>query len=213
MFETVNDLITHQRGQLQAWSNNANEIGGFIAGDIWDSLERELENLTTDGLYWDLAVVIQGTLLSALVMAFDDACEKWISKRIEALSDTMRAFAGSDWNFDTARSSLDTVRKGLRIRQRMAPKFEQLFDKARPGALRILSRALTDDLDYVLNDMEKDAEKDAARLCAVFYEARGSMTAEISQLGADLLRRAIHAYQDALTTMERTTASGRMNVA
>lgn len=210
MSDTVTPLIFQQRKQLEAWHAEAAETGCFVAGDVWDALERELDDLTGDGLIWDYADTLKSSLLITLVVGVDDACEKWISRRIETLSDAMQVEAGSVWNFDTARSSLDNLRKSLRIRHRMTPRFDQIFVKARPGVLSLISRALTDDISYVLKDMDKDAQKDGARLRAAFQDARTDITHEIAQLAADLLRRAIHAYQDALTDAESQLRTGQV---
>jgi hypothetical protein len=212
MPDTAIPLITQQRTQLEAWRAEAIETGGFIANDVCDGLERELEELTRDGLLWDFDDSLKSSLLMTLAMGVDDACETWITQRIETLSDAMQAVAGNNWNFNTARSSLDNLRKGLRIRQRMAPRFDQLFEKAKPGMLSLISRALTDDIDYVLNGMDKDADKDGARLRSVFQGARADISLEISQLAADLLRRAIHGYQVALADAENRLHTGRAMV-
>lgn len=209
MTETTDNLIAHQRAQLETWHNDAAEIGGFIADEVWDTLERQLEELTNDGLLWDCAEAIKGSLLMTLATGFDAACEKWITTRIETLSDAMQALVGPAWDFDTARSSLDNLRKSLRIRQRMAPRFDQLFEKAKPGVFRIINRVLSDDLDYVLNDMDKDAQTDAARLRSVVYTARGEVVSEIAVLAAELLRRAVHAYRSALAETEKQNAVDR----
>lgn len=156
MHDKVTPLICLQRKQLEAWRAEAAETGSFIADDVSDTLERELDELTSEGLIWDCADSLKSSLLLTLAMGVDDACEKWITHRIEILSEAMQATAGSVWHFDTARSSLDNLRKGLRIRQRMASRFDQIFERAKPNVLSLISRALTDDISYVLNDMDKD---------------------------------------------------------
>lgn len=198
MSEITDNLIAQQRAQLETWHTDATEIGNFIADEVWDTLERQLEDLTNDGLLWDCAEAIKGSLLMTLATGFDAACEKWITSRIETLSEAMQALVGPAWDFDSARSSLDNLRKSLRIRQRMAPRFDQLFEKAKPGVFRIINRVLTDDVDYVLNDMDKDAQTDAARLRSVVYTARAEVVSEIAVLAAELLRRAVHDYRSAL---------------
>lgn len=209
MPEITDNLIAQQRAQLETWHTDAAEIGGFIADEVWDTLERQLEDLTNDGLQWDCAEAIKGSLLMTLATGFDAACEKWITSRFETLNEAMQALVGPAWNFDTARSSLDNLRKSLRIRQRMAPRFDQLFEKAKPGVFRIINRVLTDDVDYVLNDMDKDAQTDAARLRSVVYTARAEVVSEIAVLAAELLRRAVHDYRSALTAAERQNTVGQ----
>ncbi|AVR90211.1 hypothetical protein [Thauera aromatica] len=209
MAEIPSSLIARQKAELETWHADAADIGDFIAGDVWDALERKLENLTSDGLMWDFADFIQTGLLITLAMRFDEACERWISNRIEALSDAMQAAAGPVWDFDTERASLDSLRKGLRIRQRMTPKFERIFDTVKPGFLRMLARALADDADYVLEDMDKDAQKDAANLRAAFHAARSEISGEIARLAADLLRRTLHDYMAAMATVQSRSGTVR----
>ena len=48
--------------------------------------------------------------------------------------------------------------------------------------------------------MERDSQRDAARLRSVFYAARSEIVREIAQLGSDLLRRACQGYLEALAT-------------
>lgn len=196
---TLETLIERQRAEIQSWRSDADEIGEQIADQVWDALECELEELTSDGLLWDLSETIQLSLTSALALNFDQACERSITRRLEAHSAALQA-AAPDWSYDVGRTSLDHLRKSLRIRQRLAPRFERLFEQAKPGVLNLLGRALVSSEDYVLKHMERDSQRDAARLRSVFYAARSEIVREIAQLGSDLLRRACQGYLEALAT-------------
>jgi len=197
--QTLETLIERQRAEIQNWRSNADEIGEQIADQVWDALERELEDLTSDGLLWDLSETLQMGLTTALALNFDEACERSITRRLEAHSAALLA-ADPDWNYDVGRTSLDHLRKSLRIRQHFTPRFERLFEQAKPGVLSLLGRAFVSDEDYVLKHMERDSQRDAARLRSVFYTARREIAREIAQLGSDLLRRACHSYLEALAT-------------
>lgn len=91
----------------------------------------------------------------------------------------------------------------------MTPKFERIFDTVKPGFLRMLARALADDADYVLEDMDKDAQKDAANLRAAFHAARSEISGEIARLAADLLRRTLHDYMAAMATVQSRSGTVR----
>lgn len=201
MHNSTHTLLSQQQAQISNWRDEAEEIGENIADEILDRLEIELEDLTKDGLIWDSASFIQTALLSSLVLNFDEVCEKWITRRLNTLSETMRTVIGQAWEFDTACTSIDNLRKGMRIRQQLSPQIEKVFENAKPGLFRMINRALKNDIDYVLEEMDKDAEADARKLCQCFHAARLNMAPEVAAMSRKLLRTALRSY---LTELQET---------
>lgn len=206
MNETISKLVACQHYALEAWSNGADNVAEQIADEAWDHFERELDDAIGESLMWDLADTLKSGLLMHLAMAFDDASEKRISRHIESMSEAMQAKAGTAWKFDEVHCSMAHLGKSMRIRQRMAPRIDRYFEKGKPSMLSLMARALKNDIDYVLNDMEHDAAKDARRLRAALYEARGEVKAEIREAAATLVRRAAMAYQEALAALRQTSS-------
>lgn len=207
MLEHVSALIAQQKAELETWLTQAPDVGNLIAEEVLDALELELEELTCDGLVRDFSQSIKNSLLATLGAQVDEACEKWISTRIEALSNSMQASAGDAWHFVAARTSLDNLRKSMRVRKSIAPKFDAIFDEASPGFLDMISRAFNGSRDDGLSRMENDIRKDAVRLRKAFGVARHEISAEISQALADLLRRAAFSYLAALAGLSTQAES------
>lgn len=198
----LDDILERQRAALQAWRVQTEQTAALIADEVWDDFERELNALLADGLIWDFADTTKTGLLMGMAMAFDAASERWIGPRIQALHQTMQAAAGAAWTFDAAAADLDGLRKSLRLRQRLAPRFDDWFSKARPGVFSVLSRALKNDVDYVIEHMEKDARSDAERLRRIVCADRASVTAELAQAAAMVLQRTAHELENALLALE-----------
>ncbi|WP_209422403.1 hypothetical protein [Melaminivora jejuensis] len=66
----------------------------------------------------------------------------------------------------------------------------------------VLSRALKNDVDYVIEHMEKDARSDAERLRRIVCADRASVTAELAQAAAMVLQRMAHELENALLALE-----------
>lgn len=62
----------------------------------------------------------------------------------------------------------------------------------------MINRALKNDIDYVLEEMDKDAEVDARKLCQCFHAVRLNMAPEIAAMSSNLLRTALRSYLTAL---------------
>lgn len=199
---TLDETLERQRAALHAWRIQTKQTAALVADEAWDSFERELSALLADGLIWDFADTTKTSLLMGMVTAFDDACEHWISPRIRALHQTMQAAAGAAWGFDAAGSDLASLRKSLRLHQHLTPRFDDWFSKARPGVFSVLSRALKNDVDYVIEHMEKDARSDAERLRRIVCADRASITAELAQAAAMVLQRTAHELENALLALE-----------
>lgn len=204
----LNEILQRQRSALQTWSVQTAQTAALIADEVWDSFERELNDLLSDGLIWDFADTTRLGLLMGMVVAFDAACDRWIAPRIQAMHETMQAAAGAAWVFDAEGSSLGSLRKSLRLRQSLAPQFDEWFRKARPGVFSVLSRALKNDVDYVIEHMEKDGRSDAERLHRIICADRASITAELAQAAAMVLQRSAHELENALLALE-LHATGR----
>lgn len=204
----LDEVFWFHRKDLRSWSAQAKQTAGLIADEVWDEFERELNDLLSDGLIWDFADTTRLGLLMGMVVAFDAACDRWIAPRIQAMHETMQAAAGAAWVFDAGGSSLGSLRESLRLRQSLAPQFDEWFRKARPGVFSVLSRALKNDVDYVIEHMEKDARSDAERLHRIICADRASITAELAQAATMVPQRSAHELENALLALE-LHATGR----
>lgn len=192
------DLIKHHQAELERWGAKADETGLFIARDAWDSLELEVESYTEDGITWDFIDSMPYSWSLHLGMAFDEACEKWIEERLQALDDSMQEVMGERWCYDINRTAIQNLQQALRIGNQFETRFAKLVQKAKPGFLEIARRAWYDDVDYVIEHMEDDNVKDGMRVRQQFYATRNSVTPQLGNVASELIKRSIQLYQTAL---------------
>lgn len=194
-------FIAHQQMQLETWSQQGEQIGIQIANEVWDRLEVELEEMTRDGLVWDLAAGLRSAMSSTLLVEFDDVCEKWIMAPLQAMAEELRGQLGDEMEqFDTASMGLDHLRKGLRLHSHLNEHLAALFDQAKPGVFTLLWRAVSsNDAERSLENFEAEGQADAQRLRQTFYEAREQFVPDIAATATRLLQRAVTAYTQALS--------------
>lgn len=191
-------IINQQLAILEKWSNDAQQVGNFVADEVIDRLQRELNEATEEGVVWDFMDSIKGILLGETMIAFDDACEKWITQRFDKLVELAKTELGDDWEFDTSSASLANLQKSFRIRQNLESLFDKMFAKSKPSVFTLLARVIKDELSDSIDHMDAEMEQDAARLQANFNTIRQAVADEISSTASVMFLRVIHQYRDAL---------------
>lgn len=199
-----NTIINQQLILLEQWAADAHQVGDFVADEVIDSLQRELNDATEDGLIWDSADSIKQMLSLEAMSAFDDACEKWITQRFDQLTAAVKHELASDWGFDTSSASLANLSKSFRIRENLEGIFDSIFAKSKPGVLKILTRVIRDELDDTLEHMDKEMHEDAERLKASFVNSRNGIAVVISNTASGLFLKTLHRYRDALMLVKQT---------
>lgn len=197
------DLFERQLAELDDLRQEAASLARVIADETWDCIEQELEQLTEDGVFWDLADHIQFSLQTQLGMMFDQRCEYWLGQRFERLASQLPAGVAAP---DSGHGFYSLL-KGLRLNQQLASSLEALFARSKPGIFSLIGRALIDDVEYACEHMEKDAHKDAARLRQNLYNARPDFTRQISQAATLLIYKSCHQYAEALKQLRRPSAA------
>lgn len=193
---TTENLILRQRGRMFELRDDARDIVGNVAEEVFDQFEREVDSITSDGFMWDNADATLMRLQSTICVAFDEACEKHVLSIYERLSNELTAAAGQRV-FDDGRLGLDALRKSLRIRSRVEEPLQQAINKAKPGLLRAASNALSNDLD----NMDKQMRADAGRLRAGLTDASEQLRSIWRDAAIDILHRGRLAYTEQLDTL------------
>ncbi len=188
------ERVELERQWLQGLRADVPALAQTVAEDVVDALESEIDKETEDGLIWDVADGLQRALLLNLSDQFEKAVEQAVLKSMDARSRQLAAALGGDWAFDTDRAALDNLRKSLRLVQRLLPYLERIFQRAKPGVLTQLFRAVGDDLDR----MKKQWQDDGERLRSVFRQERPALQKEIVSIAEELIQRLRLYYQQAL---------------
>ena len=202
MNTATENLILRQRGRMFELRDDARDIVGNVAEQVFDQFEREVDNITSDGFMWDCADATLMRLQGAICVAFDEACEKHVLSIFERLSDELAAAAGQRI-FDDGRLGLDALRKSLRIRSRIEEPLQQGINKAKPGLLRAVSNALSDDLD----NMDEQMRADAGRLRTGLTESSEQLRSIWRDAALDILNRGRLAYTGELDTLPARLAA------
>lgn len=202
MNTVTENLILRQRQRMYELRDDARDIASSVAEQVFDQFEREVDGITSDGFMWDNADATLMQLQSAISMAFDEACEKHVLSIYERLSDELAAAAGQRV-FDDGRLGLDALRKSLRIRSRIEEPLQQGINKAKPGLLRAVSNALSNDLDNLNEQMRADAGRLRAGLTDVSEQLRSIWR----DAALDILQRGRLAYTEQLATLPARLAA------
>lgn len=202
MNTATENLILRQRQRMYELRDDARDIASSVAEQVFDQYEREVDGITSDGFMWDNADATLMQLQSAISMAFDEACEKHVLSIYERLSDELAAAAGQRV-FDDGRLGLDALRKSLRIRSRIEEPLQQGINKAKPGLLRAVSNALSDDLD----NMGEQMRADAGRLRTGLMDASEQLRSIWRDAALDILHRGRLTYTEQLDTLPARLAA------
>lgn len=199
----THELIQHQLGEIEELRREANSIATLIANETWDKVEQEVEELTEDGVFWDLADHIALSIKAQIGMMFTDRCEHWLGQRFERLASQFPAGV----NAPDAEYSFYGLLNGLRLNRHLEPRLDAVFSRSKPGFLTIIGRAWIDDVEYATEHMEEDAQKDAARLRQGYYQARPQFVEIMRQAACLLIERSCHQYAESLKQLHNPSAA------
>lgn len=206
MNNDVSAVIEQQKLRLDEWLLRAEETSNFVAEEVCDSLEVELNSLVSDGIMWDFLDSVKHALRLELMSSFDSASEKWMIHRLESLGNVMAEVAGPAWNHQKAVNCLDGLRKGFRLNDRTTDIFDTMFRKARPGVFSLVTRLIKDELSDDLSHMEEEEQEDARRIQRAFRSARADLHKEIATAAEELLRKVLAQYRNELFLLEDKVA-------
>ena len=137
--------------QLRAFRDDAEMIATAVAETVCRDLQKEVQDYTDDDEFYFEAAggMVMGTAAS-LSMAFNDALEQHLSRRLESI------IQGGNPEVDWA-----SFVKGMDLQAQFREILGQAFERARPGVGRQLGRALSsifrDDLDLMSEEAKEDA--------------------------------------------------------
>lgn len=203
MTAITHKLIQYQLDELAQLRKEANSIATLIANETWDKVEQEVEELTEDGVFWDLADHIALSIKSQIGMLFSDRCEHWLSQRFERLASQFP----TGTNAPDAEYSFYGLLNGLRLNRHLESRLDAVFARSKPGLLTIVGRAWIDDVTYATDHMEEDAHKDAARLRQGFYQARPEFAEIMRQAACLLIERSCYQYAESLKQLHKPSAA------
>ncbi len=190
-------LFAQQEAELQRLHHEAPHIGRFMASDVLDALEDALNESCKDGFSSDLVAPVRNTLQWTWLDALDCACEKWLDNSIMALAKPMQQL-GEAWDYSATQGILDRLRKGLRNIPHVQSRLDTVLTAAKPSIFSHIARLCKDDLDYVLNHMDDDAQQDAKQLQQAWQKQRPEWESALQHLSSDLVLRALMEYRQAL---------------
>ncbi len=202
MNTATENLILRQRQRMYELRDDARNIASNVAEEVFDQFEREVDNITSDGFMWNSADITLMCLQNTISIAFDEACEKHVLPIFERLSEELADAAGQRI-FDDDRLGLDVLRKSLRIRSRIKEPLQQGISKAKPGLLRAVSNALSDNLD----NLDEQMRADACRLRAGLTDVSEQLRNIWRDAALDILQRGRLAYIGQLDTLPARLAA------
>lgn len=202
MQQDVRKVIEQQRAQLAEWFEQTAELARYIANDVCDSIEIEVDEEAEGGVLWEYMDSFVSGLQLEVINIFDDVCEKWIVHRLESLSEIMASSARENWNFDGSGIMLDGLREGYRLTEKMAVLFDSIVKKARPSIFQLLGNVVREEMSDEIPDISDEMESNGQRLQQAFKEARLQLQTEVEKAAAFVVRKAIDEYRMALLEFE-----------
>lgn len=185
---TLANLIAQQQQRLQQLKDDSLDIASILAGQVWDGFEVEVDEATEEGFAFDFAQSTQLSLSAALLGSYQDAFERDVLARFEALREELTATAGEE-TLSNARLDLASLRKGLKLSRHANTLIEEALDRAKPGVSRVIGTILGDllrdpcqQMDALDNDMQQDAKQVRRELYKLREPITGLMVEETKQL-------------------------------
>ncbi|MBU2805637.1 hypothetical protein HF668_10865 [Acidithiobacillus ferridurans] len=198
-------VVEKERQWMQDLRSDVPALAQTIAEEVTDALEADLDRETEDGMIWDLADGCQTILLTGLSEHFEQALERSLLGTMEIHSRHLKGVFGAAWTFDGDRAALDNLRKSLRLIPRMRPMLEKIFQRAKPGVLKLLLRGIGDDVE----GMEKEWQDDGERLRHIFAQERPALQRELTVIAEELIQRLRLSYQQAVDQLQDTELVSR----
>ncbi len=137
--------------QLRTFRDDAEMIATAVAEAVCQDLRKEVQSYTDDDeFYFDFAGGMTVGTAASLSLAFTDAMEQHLSRRLESI------VQGGNPDVDWA-----SFVKGMDLQAQFRDILGQALERARPGVGRHLGRALSslfrDDLEVLTEEAQADA--------------------------------------------------------
>lgn len=129
----LSHLIEEQRRAVAQLHDESAWSSEKVAHDAMRVFARVVDSFMVS-FSWDVRDIVVVRLKSSASTAFDDAFERAVIWRFEAMSKEMSALAG-DMSPDIGRSELDAIREGIALARECGIKIECALDKVKPGLL------------------------------------------------------------------------------
>lgn len=174
---TLTPLIERQQQRLRDLREDAPDIAGIVADEVWDRFEREIDEYTEDGFYFDFAAGTKMGLSMTLSSAYDETFERHVSKLFTTLEGALREAAPDLAGFEEGASiDLKGLRKGIKLYFRAEEMIGKAIDAAKPGILRALFAA-----DPGSDAWDREIADDARRVREKLLALRDPLIALIRQ--------------------------------
>lgn len=202
MQQDVRNLIEQQKQQLSEWLEQTEELARYIANDVCDSIEAEVDEEASGGVIWDFMESFVSCLGLSVANTFDDVCEKWIVHRLEMLSEIIASAAGESWSFNGSSIILDGLREGYRLTHKMEVLFNATITKSQQSIFQLNGNFIREELTHELPDINAEMKKNGERLQEAFKQDRPLYLAEAEKAAAFVVRKAIGEYRMELLKYE-----------
>jgi hypothetical protein len=174
---TLTPLIERQQQRLRDLREDTPDIADIVADEVWDRFEREIDEYTESGFYFDFAASTKMGLSATLSSAYDDAFERHVSKLFATLEGALREAAPDLAGFaEGASIDLTGLRKGIRLYFRAEEMIGKAIDAAKPSFLRALFGA-----DPGSDAWDREIADDARRVREKLRALRTPLSALIRQ--------------------------------
>lgn len=174
---TLTTLIERQQQRLRDLREDASDIAAIVADEVWDRFEREIDEYTEDGFYFDFAASTKMGLSVTLSGAYDEAFERHVLKLFASLESDLRDHAPDIATFDEgARIDLSGLRKGIKLYFRAEEMIDKAIDAAKPSFMRAIFGA-----DPGSDAWDREIAADARRVREKLLALQAPLTALIRQ--------------------------------
>lgn len=154
----LNHLIEEQRRAVAQLHDESAWNGEKVAHDAMRAFARVVDSFMVSFM-WDVKDIVVMVLKSSASTAFDDAFERAVIWRFEAMSKELSALTNAPLP-DIGRSELDATREGIALARECGIKIERALDKAKPG---LLNTIFSPGLESDNWDSHQEAQREPAK--------------------------------------------------
>lgn len=190
----VQNLITRQQQRMRELREDAPDLANTVADEVWDRFEIDVEEVTTDGYMFDMAMSTQMALSSMLALNYDEAFERRVLGFFERQGNELREAGTGLARFDSARIDLAGLRKGLKLRRHAEGLIGQAIESAKPGLIGMLFLSS----DPCSDAWDREHSDNASRLRSKLLELRVPIVEMIREESTAIIHTARLAYIEML---------------
>lgn len=199
-------MLETDRRWLESLRADIPAMARAVGEEVADTIETEISNEAKSGIMPDIAKDLQRTLQTDASKAFEDEIDRQLLQEMRRHSEQMRSHLAEQWQLDSERQSLDSLRKSIRLAPQLKPQFDRIFRKAKPLVVTQLFRAIAHDVE----DMEKEWLADGEALCDAFDKERDALERTISKAAESLLEQLRLDYRRALEQALRLAETNQL---